>query len=169
MVHESRHHGSAARAQQGQPTDLASSGRPESRAGVVLSSMNTDIKALNSSLLVLSQKINYIVRNEKILGRNILVLNKKLRELEQGKIAPPGEAASSKELLQLKDLAEQNSAQVSELYSAVERLRESSVKEEQFKELKYVIDSINPLEFVTYKDIDRLIDEKSGSQKKSKK
>src|SRR3989339_1424559 len=107
MVHESRHHGSAARSP-GQSPTMASSGRPESRAAVVLSSMNQDIKALNSSLLVLSQKINYIVRNEKILGRNILVLNKKIKDLEQGKAAPSGEAIDSKELMQLKELAEQN-------------------------------------------------------------
>ena len=164
MVHESRHHGSAARSP-GQSPTMASSGRPESRAAVVLSSMNQDIKALNSSLLVLSQKINYIVS---LMMKNMILL-KKIKDLEQGKAAPSGEAIDSKELMQLKELAEQNSAQVSELYSAVERLRENSVKEEQFKELKYVIDSINPLEFVTYKDIDRLIDEKSGSQKKPKK
>ena len=36
-----------------------------------------DIKALNSSVLLLSQKMNYLVRNEKILGRNFIILNKK--------------------------------------------------------------------------------------------
>ena len=41
------------------------------------SKTSQDIKALQSSILVLSEKIKYLVHNEKILSRNILVLNKK--------------------------------------------------------------------------------------------
>ena len=40
---------------------------------------------------------------------------------------------------------------------------------ENVKEVKYVVDSINPLEFVTYKDVEKMIEQKLGSSKKSSK
>lgn len=162
MVHE-RHHPPQPLAQQaGQSSTQAA--RPLQRQSMPLGVSGTerDIKALNSSILILTQKINYIVRNEKILGRNILVLNKKLKELESGREGAGAQdfSASSKELEDLTSQVEQLSGMVAELSSAMERLKESSVKAEQFKEIKYVIDSINPLEFVTYKDVEEMIDNK---------
>ena len=47
-----------------------------------------DIQALNASILILTQKMNYVVRNEKILGRNLMVLNKKIKVIEQRGFAP---------------------------------------------------------------------------------
>ena len=149
----------------------SSGAKPKSRAVVVLSNLSKDVKALNSSILVISQKINYIVRNEKILGRNILVVNKKIKEIEAGKAGSSLNDTEqlSKQLTQIQEQLDQNTAQISELYSAVDRIKDSSVKVEQFKELKYVIDSINPLEFVTYKDIEQLIEEKIASKSKKTK
>ena len=149
----------------------SSGAKPKSRAAVVLSNLSKDVKALNSSILVISQKINYIVRNEKILGRNILVVNKKIKEIGAGKAGSSLNDTEqlSKQLTQIQEQLDQNTAQISELYSAVDRIKDSSVKAEQFKELKYVIDSINPLEFVTYKDIEQLIEEKIASKSKKTK
>jgi len=149
----------------------SSGAKPKSRAAVVLSNLSKDVKALNSSILVISQKINYIVRNEKILGRNILVVNKKIKEIAAGKTGSSLNDTEqlSKQLTQIQEQLDQNTAQISELYSAVDRIKDSSVKAEQFKELKYVIDSINPLEFVTYKDIEQLIEEKIASKSKKTK
>ena len=45
-------------------------------------SANRDVKALNSAVLVITQKIKYLVRNEKILGRNLIVLNKRIRDMQ---------------------------------------------------------------------------------------
>ncbi|MBI5884642.1 hypothetical protein HZB89_00935, partial [archaeon] len=57
-----------------------------------MNEVNQDIKALNATILVLSQKMSALVRNEKILGRNLLVLNKKVRDL-QDQLASKPEAA----------------------------------------------------------------------------
>jgi prefoldin subunit 5 len=145
--------------------------KPEGRKGEAVSKVNRDIKALNSSILVLSQKINYIVRNEKILGRNILVVNKKIKEMGAGRAGAPAAAIDelSKKVAEISERLEGNSGQLSELYSAMERLKETSVKAEQFKELKYVIDSINPLEFATHKDVESIVENKLKAAKKAKK
>ena len=54
--------------------------RPEhtARPGMPASPFFSDIKALESSILMISQKIEYLVRNEKILSQNLIVFNKHL-------------------------------------------------------------------------------------------
>ena len=45
------------------------------KAASLLLQLREDIRSLNSSILIISQKMKYLVRNEKILGRNLIVLN----------------------------------------------------------------------------------------------
>src|SRR3989338_10564642 len=49
----------------------------------LVASIREDIRSLGSSVLVITQKMKYLVRNEKILGRNLIVLNKKIAGLEE--------------------------------------------------------------------------------------
>src|SRR3989344_3140461 len=51
----------------------------------VFSRVNGDITALNSSILLLSQKMKFLIRNEKILGRNLIVVNKKLKDVQDSR------------------------------------------------------------------------------------
>ncbi len=131
--------------------------------------MARDIRALNSSILILSQKIKYLVRNEKILGRNLLVLNKKMSEgvsrPAAGTISEEQLAPITNDLKALADKIEKNSASIAGLRSDLEMMKETYAKAESLKEVKYVIDSINPLEFVTYTDVNGLIDEKLKGKK----
>ncbi|MCX6803835.1 MAG: hypothetical protein NTY48_04675 [Candidatus Diapherotrites archaeon] len=125
-----------------------------------------DIRSLSSSILLITQKIKYLVRNEKILGRNLVVLNKKIRGLEE-KIVNPAQAAeeghvSSAEVQSLKQ-------QITLFEAQLEDMRSKSVTKEELRELKYIIDTINPLEFATLSQVRELIDkrlkEKQGSGK----
>lgn len=128
-------------------------GAPVQRGGVV-----EDIRALNSSILLITQKIKYVVRNEKILGRNLIVLNKKIKNLEERINSPREEqkgGADSVEVEQLKKKIEVLEALVSDLQA-------SSVSKSDLKELKYVIDSINPLEFTTISQVKDLIEKSKG-------
>jgi hypothetical protein len=113
-----------------------------------------DIRALNSSILLMTQKIKYIVRNEKILGRNLIVLNKKLKQIEE-KAAAPKEAseggASSAELVELKKKVDLMEAQLDDFSQRM-------VTKEDLAELKYIIDSINPLEFTTLSQVKDMIE-----------
>lgn len=134
----------------------------------------SDIKALSSSLDILSQKIALIEKNEKVLGRNLIVLNQKLKALHEKKAT--GELPENiTELLNEigKQLLEQQK-KVDALSEKVSSLKQEFVSKEEFKELKYVIDSINPLEFVTIsqvKDIikDSLQEKKEKTESKQKK
>src|SRR3989338_5260263 len=143
-----------------------------SRATEILSKINSDIRALNSSILVLSQKMKYVVRNEKILGRNLLVLNKKLKDLEsgglQGGVTPSGEVGSIRnELANLNSVVSKQSELLSEMQSAILEMNDKFAKQEELKEIKYVIDAINPLEFVTRGDLEKLIENKlKGKRRK---
>jgi len=141
---------------------------------VFLGDLANDIKALNSSVLVLGQKMQYVVRNEKILGRNLLVLNRKVEEIQQIKPSESG-GASSKDFKELKFELESISTEQSrlnrtliELRDAVEQVKINYAKVEELKEMKYVIDAINPLEFVSVKQVDGLIDRKLQEALKKK-
>ena len=116
--------------------------------------VRTDIRALNSSILLITQKIKYVVRNEKILGRNLIVLNKKLKRLEEKVVSPKevaGSGASGAEVIDLQKKVEMLEAQLSDLQSKM-------VNKEDLGELKFIIDSINPLEFVTIKQVKDIIE-----------
>jgi len=128
-----------------------------------------DIKALNSSVLLLSQKMNYLVRNEKILGRNFIILNKKLKAFDKKTPSSMTESGAVSE--ELKDLLDEldekvknNSFILNELKSDLTKLNSVYVKQEDLKELKYVVEAINPLEFATLDQVKDLI-----AQNKKKK
>jgi vacuolar-type H+-ATPase subunit I/STV1 len=134
-------------------------GRPNRRTpsrpsgGAPAGNMHNDVRAINSSVLLIGQKIKYIVRNEKILGRNLIVLNKKLKALEE-KIVTPAEisgSGNSEDVSELKKKVELLEAQISDMQSRM-------VSQEEFKELRYIIDSINPLEFATLSQVKDLIE-----------
>ncbi|MDD3084138.1 MAG: hypothetical protein PHP82_03885 [Candidatus ainarchaeum sp.] len=131
-----------------------SSNRDRGSAPVPVGGVREDIRALNSSILLITQKIKYIVRNEKILGRNLIVLNKKLKSLEEKIVSPKevsGNNASSEDIVSLKKKIELLEAQVGDI-------QQRMVFKEELKELRYIIDTINPLEFATLSQVKDLIE-----------
>jgi hypothetical protein len=128
------------------------------------SASSNEFKSLNSSLLVLSQKMNYVVRNEKILGRNLLVLNKKLNALDK-KVAEGVKGGGDVSGFQdaISDLSEnvsRNSEKLMEIEALLEQLKDSFVAKDQFDELKFVVDSINPMELMNIKSAEKFIEKK---------
>jgi vacuolar-type H+-ATPase subunit I/STV1 len=142
-------------------------GIPVERPGMAPSmGIKDDIRALNSSVLLVTQKIKFLVRNEKILGRNLVVINKKIKSVEDKIISPQAkesESASSEELEQLK-------MRINSLEGELQDLRSRAATKEEVKEVKFVVDSINPLEFATLsqvKDmIEKIVDKKMGKTEK---
>jgi vacuolar-type H+-ATPase subunit I/STV1 len=113
-----------------------------------------DIRALNSSILLMTQKIKYVVRNEKILGRNLIVLNKKIKTMEEKANMPKdlgGEGVNSEDIVTLKKKLEMMQAQLDDISQRM-------VSKEELQELKYIIDSINPLEFATLSQVKEMIE-----------
>lgn len=139
------------------------------KAGTIFTQLREDIRALNSSILIISQKMKYLVRNEKILGRNLIVLNKKFKTLEEeiasGAIGASngGSGISVEAEARIEDLGKQ----IIEIQAELSSLKNGVASEEQLKEVKYVIDSINPLELATLEQVKELIDEKISRKKKA--
>lgn len=142
---------------------------PQNQVISAFSQVQNDIRALNSSVLILSQKMQYLVRNEKILGRNLIVLSKRIRDMESGGFGANGQGAGAPETLEaIKELAikiESHGQKILDIENNIADIAEHYAKNETLKEMKYVIDTINPMDFVTLKQVTELIDKK-GSPKK---
>lgn len=149
------------------------SARAERRAGIPLMDYAREIRALNSAVMLLSQKINYISRNEKILGRNLIILNKKLKALESRPSAlstasgvdAAGIAALQEQLEELRERVSANAHAISDLKQEIERLAETAATKERLQELKYVIDAVNPLDFVTVEQLQEALAQRAPRKK----
>jgi hypothetical protein len=136
------------------------------KKGAVLGELREDIRSLNSSILVIGQKMKYLVRNAKILGRNLIVLNKKLKNLEENiSSGAIGKTAGAEVPEGLLKRLEESGTRINELEAELASLKQGLASQEQLQELKYVIDSINPLELATLEQVKDLIDEKTGKTK----
>jgi hypothetical protein len=122
-----------------------------------------DIKALQSSILVLSQKIKYLVHNEKILGRNILILNKKIASGIGGPSAS-GLGINDAEVLGIIEKQKSLEARLKQIESTLELFSKRYARNEELKEMKYIIDNINPLEYTTVDQVKKIIKDSSPKQ-----
>ncbi|MCD6247213.1 MAG: hypothetical protein J7J87_02145 [Candidatus Diapherotrites archaeon] len=128
------------------------------KASMLLLQLREDIRALNSAISIISQKMRHLTRNEKILGRNLIVLNKKVKELaemRESQALPPG---VSKKFEELEKKIEENEKRIEELNMIIAHLRKEFVTSDELKELRQIIDSINPLELATLDQVKELIE-----------
>ncbi len=119
-----------------------------------------DIKALQSSILVLSQKIKYLVHNEKILGRNILILNKKIASGPGAQST--GTGINDSEILAIQEKQKEIDLRLRQIESTLELFSKRYARNEDLKEIKYIIDNINPLEYTTVEQVKKIIKENQG-------
>jgi len=148
------------------------------KAGFLLARMQDDIRSLNSSILIISEKMKYLVRNEKILGRNLIVLHKKIKALEEKfGLAQAGTGAGfgtgaisggSAESQQLALVLEEIGRQVAEMQAEVQSLRENMASKEELKEMHYVVESINPLQFATLDQVKEMLATRKAKPAKKK-
>lgn len=121
------------------------------------SGTSQDIKALQSSILVLSEKIKYLVHNEKILSRNILVLNKKVAAKADS--IGSGNGLTSEQMQQILTEIKEVKSKIKSIESTLEMFSKRYAKAEELKEMKYIVDNINPLEYTTVSQVKNLIKE----------
>jgi len=140
------------------------------KASEAFARVQEDMRAMNSSILIITQKMKYLVRNEKILGRNLIVLHKKLMGSEErialgqfGPAAGPGGASTGIAAERVEEL----SKKMIELQLQLQDLQQNSASRDELKEMRYVIDSINPLKFVTLQQAKELLGKKQGSSENS--
>ncbi len=115
-----------------------------------------DIKALQSSILVLRQKLKYLIHNEKILGRNILILNKKIASGTGGKGVS---GASDAQVTEIADKLKELDNRIKSMESTLDLFTKRFARAEDLKEMKYIIDNINPLEYTTVEQVKKMIKE----------
>ncbi|MBI4215081.1 hypothetical protein HY546_03730 [archaeon] len=129
-----------------------------------VSALLAELRALESKVQIVAQRMNMIERNEQIIGRTLISHNKMLKELEaavsgkpiDGLESVPPAVGAETEVLQ---------RAVSELENNVSKLRQkadaSSKELENLKQLidevKFLFDALNPAELVTVKQLKELL------------
>lgn len=138
-------------------------------------SMTASLASLDAKIRLIAQQLKILENNEQVISRTLVGYGKKIKDLEtaqaagasaldlgklkeslkeelkaglaagsSGELGPPLEEASPRTSAQLTDLR----AQLDELAKEV-------------KELRYIVDSINPLEYVTLDQLNEAIDRKN--------
>lgn len=144
----------------------------------VLANVNRDIRALNSSILIISQKMKHLARNEKILGRNLIVVNNKISELrkevrsrpsgEEGALPQPAVIAAEVPS-DLQETLDEIQAKLEAVKDLAEEVNANYVSQADFKEIKYLVESIDPLKFATIEQLRSATGKKVKARKPAKK
>ncbi len=153
---------------------------PQAISRTPQSSMSASLASLDAKLKLIAQRLKILENNEQVIGRTLVTHNKKLKELEASISAGGGKVDVGKlkdeirEELKAEKIAAGNeiappiddamprreSADIRDLKKAVEELRQ------QVAELKYITDSINPLEYITLEQLNDVVDRKLEKAKK---
>ena len=126
----------------------------------VLMRLIHDVKTLDSNLRVVAQQLNQIKRNERILARNLIALNKKINELRE---SSGNGGVDPTKLQEMEDRLVRMREDIMKIQEDVEYLKQQlqrTLTSEDVAELKYIVETITPLEFVTYKQVGELVEKK---------
>lgn len=126
----------------------------------VLMRLIHDVKTLDSNLRVVAQQLTQIKRNERILARNLIALNKKINELRE---SSGNGGVDPTKLQEMEDRLVRMREDIMKIQEDVEYLKQQlqrTLTSEDVAELKYIVETINPLEFVTYKQVGDLVEKK---------
>ncbi len=111
---------------------------------VTLENVRNDVLTIDAKVLLLAEKLKTFERNETVLANTIVKLDGRLKTLE----ATSGTAGGA------------SSAELKAVRAEVDELKKNMASREEVKELKYVLDSINPLEYATIDQVHELLNEK---------
>ncbi len=126
----------------------------------VLDDIKMQLHTLDSKISLIAQKIKMIEKNEEVIGRTIVLHNDKLRKIEEkgagGASSSPaaqGAGVSGGDLDSLKKELDELKAKI-----------DSCALKDEVRELKYVLDTINPLEYATIDQVKELLNERLGKR-----
>jgi uncharacterized protein YdcH (DUF465 family) len=97
------------------------------------------------------------VHNEKILGRNILILNKKIASKTTNNNSQS--SLSDAKVTEILEKINNIESKIKNIESSLELFSRRYAKVDDLKEMKYIIDNINPLEYTTIEQVKKLIKE----------
>lgn len=111
-----------------------------------LETIVAELRSLDSKVALLNQKLATSDKNAEVIARTLVAMNNRLKKLEEG-----GQAR-----------AQNGGANASN-----EELERKFATKRELQELKYVLDSINPLEYATISQVRELVNERLGDVKKT--
>jgi len=120
-----------------------------------------DIRALDSNVRLIAQQLKLIKRNERILARNLLALSKKLNSLKEE--LGTGSSVDESKIQELQDQIlhmREDLMKIQEDVDYLKRQLQKTLTSEDIAELKYIVETVNPLEFVTYKQVGEMVEKK---------
>lgn len=139
---------------------------PREEDNAVLNDIITRVNTLDSRMRIVAQRMKIIEKNEQIIGKTLITHSKKIKDVELGQTAAIG--APSIDLSELKKIDIEVKQAQSEISSFVNEMKNEVIKNrqlldklrEEVNEMKYVLDNINPVAYVTIDQVSDLIDEK---------
>ncbi|MBI1973736.1 hypothetical protein HYS54_02890 [Candidatus Micrarchaeota archaeon] len=115
-----------------------------------------ELRALESKVQIIAQRMNVIERNEQIIGRTLISHNKTLKEIESGIVERPAGGVIGGEGSQQEELAliEKSVSETEDILSKLKEQVDSNTRsidevKQAVAELKFLFDSLNPAELVT--------------------
>jgi len=106
-----------------------------------LKSMITQINVLNSKMQLIIQKLNKLESNFAVVSRTVISQNNTIKEMDSR-------------------LNSVESGEFDTSFSGGSNPEEINAIKEELKEMKYVIDSINPIAYVTVDEVADIINQK---------
>ena len=143
-------------------------------------SVSSTVQAMDAQLRLIAQRIKVIENNEQVIGQTLVSQKKKMAELEK-RIAEGGgggakvdtgaikaelraefqaeiDRIQSSQQLQVSDYnkgaSQEQMAELEDLKKRIEELSQSVA------EMKYIVGSLNPMEYVTIEDVNQIVSQK---------
>ncbi len=125
------------------------------------------LRALDSKMSVIAQRMKTIEKNEKILAKTVTRNNKRIKEVRKDldKLKENGVSKKSEEDVEIsgeiEDTVEGLKEDIDSLRNSIESNKDSLKGiEDKLDEMNYVLNTLNPLEYLTSKEIVDLVDKK---------
>lgn len=97
-----------------------------------------DLHTLDSKIGLIAQRIRTIEQNQEVIGRTLITLNNKFREIEE----------------------KQGNGQGKVQTKEIDDFQTKFATKQELKEIRYTLDMINPLDFATLQQVRNLMDER---------
>jgi len=154
--------------------------RPQATSRTPQTSMSASLASLDAKLKLIAQRLKILENNEQVIGRTLVMHNKKMKEFETSLASGGGKVDVGKLKSELKEEmktellatggeiglpldeapSRRESSDIRDLKKSVGELRR------EVSELKYITDSINPLEYITLEQLNDVIDRKLEGMRK---
>ena len=119
-----------------------------------IDAIKNDMRTLDSKMGLVAERIRMIEKNQEVIGRTLVSLNEKMRKIGEGG-GGGGKGVGSEALDEIK--------------KTVDKLEKNAATKAELNELRYILDTINPLEYASIDQVKELVDETAEKLRKELK